>query len=92
MSLRAKDVDKVFNKLGMKVKNGKDRYALFYYEGKLILRTKRSLGKPKIDTKVRHLIRQQLKLSDTEFFQVVDCTLERPDYIKILKKKGLISS
>jgi len=92
MSLDARDVDKVFDKLGMKTKNGKHRYALFYHEGKLILRTRRSLGKRKIDNKVRHLIRQQLKLSDTEFFQVVDCTLERPDYIKILKNKGLISN
>lgn len=92
MSLKAKDVDKVFNKFDMRVKNGKDRYALFYYEGRLILRTKRSLGKHKIDNKVRYLIRQQLKLSDTEFSQAIDCTLGRPDYVKILKNKGLISN
>lgn len=91
MSLKSRDVDRVFDKLQMKVRNGKDRFALFYYKGKYILRTKRSLGDRKIDSKIRHLIRQQLKLNETQFFDLVDCTLERLGYIKILKKKGLIS-
>lgn len=90
MSLRSRDVDKVFNKLRMEVRDGKDRLALFYHEGKLILRTKRSLGNRKINSKIRYLIRQQLKLSEAEFSNVVDCTLERAGYIKILKRKGLI--
>jgi len=90
VSLKSRDVDRVFNKLHMKVRDGKDRYALFYHEGKLILRTKRSLGDRKINSKIRYLIRQQLKLSETEFSNVVDCTVDRTGYIKILKKKGLI--
>lgn len=90
MSLKSKDVDKIFDKLKMKVKNGKDRHALFYHKGKLVLRTKRSLGDRKINSNIRHLIRQQLKLSESEFSNVIDCTLERPGYIEILKKKGLI--
>lgn len=90
MSLKSKDVDKVFDKLKMEVKDGKDRYARFYHKGKLIVCTKRSLGDRKINSKIRHLIRQQLKLSETQFANVIDCTLERPGYIQILKKKGLI--
>ncbi len=77
MSLRSRDIDKVFDKLGMRVKDGKDRHALFYHEDEFILRTKRSLGERKINSKIRHLIRQQLKLSETEFSNVVDCSLER---------------
>lgn len=92
MSLKSRDVDKVFDKLQMEVRNGKDRYALFYHKGKFILRTKRSLGDRKINSKIRYLIRQQLKLSETEFSRVIDCSIERPAYIKILKKKGLISA
>ena len=91
MSLRSRDVDRVFDKLRMKVRDGKDRHALFYHKGKLILRTKRSFGDRKIDSKIRHLIRQQLKLSETEFANVVGCTVNRTEYIKILRKKGLIS-
>ena len=90
MSLRSRDVDRVFDKLDMKVRDGKDRYALLYHEGKLILRTKRSLGNRKINSKIRHLIRQQLKLNEAEFSNVIDCTLERPGYIEILKKKGYL--
>jgi len=45
MSLKARDVDRVYNKFQMKIRDGKDRYALLYYGEKLILRTKRSLGK-----------------------------------------------
>lgn len=91
MSLRTQDVDRVFDKLEMEVKVGKDVYALFYHKGKLITRTKRSLGRGKIDDEVRHLIRQQLKLSDTEFSGVIGCSLERKHYVDILKRKGWIS-
>ena len=92
MSLETRDVDRVYRKLGMKVTDSKDRLARFYHKGKLILLTRRSLGNRKIDGKVRHLIRQQLKLNQTEFSGVVDCTLPGEDYIDILKRKGLICS
>ena len=90
MSLRAADEDRVFSKLIMRVRNGKDRLALFYHKGRLITRTKRSFGSRKIDGTVRHLIRQQLKLSEAEFSGMVDCSLGREDYVNILRKKKKI--
>ena len=92
MSLRTADVDRVFGKLKMRVRNGKDRLALFYHERRLITRTKRSFGSRKIDGTVRHLIRQQLKLSEAEFSGMVDCSLGREDYVNILRKKKKIPS
>ncbi len=90
MSLKARDVDKVFGKFRMKIKTGNDIYARLYYGGKYILRTKRSLGKHKIEDKVRYLIRQQLKLNEEEFAQAIDCSLKREGYIQILKRKDFI--
>lgn len=90
MSLKARDVDRVCDKLDMCVKHGRDRWAYFYYQGKCITRTRRSLGKSKIDNNVRHQIRQQLKLDENEFTEIVGCTLKLPDYVDILRKKKLI--
>jgi len=92
MSLKARDVDRVYNKFQMKIRDGKDRYALLYYGEKLILRTKRSLGKHKIEDEIRHLIRQQLKLNEEEFAQAIGCPLNRDGYIQILKRKKLITT
>ena len=90
MSWNARDFDKVFNKLRMTVRNGNDRIALFYHNGRLITRTKRSLGKGKVDNKIRHLIRQQLKLSDSALSGIKNCSLQREDYVEILRHQGYI--
>ncbi len=90
MSLKARDVDSVFDKFEMKIKTGNDIYARLYYNGKYILRTKRSLGKHKIEDKIRYLIRQQLKLNEEEFAQAIGCPLNREGYIQILKRKKII--
>ena len=87
MSLKVRDVDRVFDKFQMEIKTGNDIYARLYYGGKFILRTRRSFGKHKIEGPVRYLIRQQLKLSEDEFAEAIGCSLKREGYIEILKKK-----
>ncbi len=90
MSLKVGDVDRVFDKFQMRIKHGSDKYARLYYGEKLILRTKRSLGKRKIEGKIRYLIRQQLQLNEEQFAQAIGCSLKREGYIQILKRKKLI--
>ena len=90
MSLHANDVDRAWGKLNMVIKDKNDRRALFYYDGKLILNTKRSMGRGTIDGQVRHFIRQQMKLSSTEFDELIACPLDLPKYVRILKNKGII--
>ncbi len=91
MSLRASDVDHAFEKLRMQIRDTKDRHAVLYYCGKRILKTKRSFGAGKIDDNTQHLIRQQLKLSEQHFSELIGCPLGYDQYIEILKAKGLIS-
>ncbi len=74
----------------MVIKNTGDRHALFYVDGRLILRTKRSFGSGKIDGNIPSFIRQQMKLNNDQFAELLACPLDRPDYIDILKKKKLI--
>jgi hypothetical protein len=74
----------------MEIKDAKDRHARFYHGGKLILTTKRSHGKGPIEGPVQHLIRQQLKLSSSEFGDLIACPLTLGGYIEILRKKGWI--
>ena len=74
----------------MRIKDSKDIHAQFWEGGKLILVTKRSHGSGKLDGKIPHLIRQQLKLTQEQFDDLIACPLGRPEYIEVLKGKGLL--
>lgn len=76
----------------MVVKDSKDKLARFYYDGALILTTKRSHGSGKIEGKVPYLIRQQMRLSQKEFDDLIACPLKLDGYIEILKQKGWITA
>ena len=90
MSISGKDVDRAWEKLGMEIKDTNDRHALFRVDGKLILRTKRSFGSGKIDGNIQHFIRQQMKLDNEQFAELLACPLDRPRYIEILREKKFI--
>ena len=90
MSYHIRDIDKAWSKVGMIIREGKDKHALFYHGGKLILKTKRSFGHGKLEGNIPYLIRQQMKLSEFEFDNLIDCPLTLQEYIIILKNKGYI--
>lgn len=90
MSLHVKDVDRAWAKLNMRVRDSKDKHAFFEHDGKVIIKTKRSLGSGSIEGPVQYLIRQQMKLNETEFSDLISCPLNRDGYIDILKRKRLI--
>lgn len=88
--MKAAEIDRVFHKLGMEIREAKDRLAWFVHEGKRILMTKRSHGRGELKGRTAHLIRQQLRLNEEQFRQVVACPLDRQGYIEILRQKGLL--
>lgn len=88
--MRAFEIDRVFHKLQMEVRDAKDRIAWFVYQGKKVLKTKRSHGRGEIKGNVAYLIRQQLKLSEDQFRELIACPLQRDEYIEILRGKGLL--
>jgi hypothetical protein len=90
LSLKTKDLDRAWTKIGMEIKDSGDRHARFYVDGKLILWTKRSMGTSMLDGQIPHFIRQQMKLNEEQFQRLIDCPLDRAGYIEILKKKKLV--
>lgn len=92
MSLKGGDVDRAWQKLGFDIARTGDIHAKLYVDGKLILRTKRSMGSGKLDGRIPHFIRQQMKLNEDEFSRAVECPLTREEYIEILRSKGIIET
>src|SRR5579863_8673050 len=83
------EFDRLDNKLGLRTRNAGDRLAWFEYDGKAIVRTKRSLGNKDLP---EHLIRQQLKVNEKQFAGLIYCDVSLDDYVRILRTKGLIAS
>jgi hypothetical protein len=75
------------NKLGLTTRNAGDRLAWFEHNGTVVVRTKRSHGNKDLP---EHLIRQHLKLNETQFSGLISCSVSRDDYIEILKGKRII--
>jgi len=89
MTIKAKHFDILVSKLGLTTRNSGDRLAWFEYQGKKIVHTRCSHKKGQ-DLPFQHSIRQQLKLKEDQFRQVIACEIGRDEYIEILKGKGLI--
>jgi hypothetical protein len=88
MTIKAREFDRLVEKLGLKTRSGGDLLAWFEFEGRVITRTRRSTGSG--DLPMRHSIRQQLKLNEDEFRRAIRCTLTLEDYVSILRAKGLL--
>lgn len=89
MTIKARDFELIVSKLDLKTRNSGDRLAWFEYEGKKVVRTRRSSKKGR-DLPFQHSIRQQLKLNEDELRQIIGCQISRKEYVGILKSKGLI--
>jgi hypothetical protein len=74
----------------MTIRENDDIRALFYHEGRLILQTKRSKGRGIIPGKIPQFMRQQMKLNEDEFAELMACPLGLPEYVEILRQKGLL--
>ena len=88
MTINARDFERIVEKFGLRTRNSGDRLAWFEYGGKIITRTRRSYKKG--DLPFQHSIRQQLKLNEEQLRQTITCTLNRDQYVEILREKGLL--
>ncbi len=86
--MKVHEFTKIENKLGPKTRNAADRLAWFEHEGTVVIRTKRSHGNKDLP---ENLIRQQLKLNETQFSGLISCSVSRDEYIGILRSKKIIS-
>lgn len=86
--MKSHEFEKIVTKLNLKVRNSRDRLAWFEYEGRTVVRTKRSHGSKEAP---EHLIRQQLKLNEKQLAGLISCTISRDDYIEILVGKKVLA-
>jgi len=91
MQIRKADVRNIFEKLKLEVRSTKHRYGWFTFEGRKILRVHYSHGRGSIPGRVSDKIRSQLKLTQKDFSDLIECPLSLEDYESILKDKGVIT-
>ncbi len=86
--MKVHEFEKIVNKLHLETRNGLDRHAWFEYQGKVVVRTKRSHGNKE---QPGDKIRQQLKVNEQQLAGLIRCDVSLADYIEILKSKGIIA-
>ena len=86
---KAREIDKIINKLGMETRDTRDRHAWLLHEGVVVVRTRRSHGKGKFVPADK--IRCQLKVNEEQFAGLISCAVSKEDYIKILIGKQIIT-
>ena len=90
MQIKKKEIGTIFEKLKLEVRSTKHRYGWFTFQGRKILRVHYPYGRGSIPGRVSDKIRSQLKLTQKDFRNLIDCPLSLKEYETILKKKGLI--
>ncbi|MBU0568493.1 hypothetical protein KJ693_05195 [bacterium] len=90
MQLKKRELEKVFQKLNMRVKSTHHKIAWFIYNGKKVLKTRVSHGRGDIQNIVTEQIINQLFLRKDQFVDLVKCPLDYDGYVKILKDKKII--
>ena len=90
--MKVREVLRVFDKLEMEIREGRDTLAFFRWKGKIILWTKVPHKRGELKGKLPHFVRQQLRLNETQFRDLIACHIWRDEYVEILRGKGIIPS
>ena len=90
MQLKARQVEKIYEKLGMEITKTHHKLAFFRYNSKVIIKTHLSHGSG--DAKAADKIRQDFRLSEKDFCDLRDCPMDKNRYVEILKQKGIIEN
>lgn len=90
--MKVQEVLRAFNKLEMEIREGRDTLAFFRCEGQIILWTKVPHKRGELKGKLPDLVRQQLRLNEAQFRELIACPLDRAGYIQALREKGFLTS
>lgn len=88
--MKIAEVLRAFKKLGMEIREGRDTLAFFYCGPRLVLWAKVPHKRGELKGRLPYYIRQQLRLDEGQFHQLVQCRLRRAGYVQILRSKGLV--
>lgn len=92
MTIKSREFDRLVDKFGLKTRNSGDLLAWLEVEidGKIkkVVRTRRSKGSG--DLPMQHSIRQQLKLDENQLRGAISCSINRNEYLDILRSKNIL--
>jgi hypothetical protein len=88
MQIKKQQATKVLKKLNFEMRVAKERFAKFRHKGKLILTT--AVPKGKGDMYVSNQFRKQLKLSDSQLREAINCPLGYREYLDHLIRSEII--
>lgn len=88
--MKINEMGKIFRKLDLKVRSTGHNYGWLIVNRRKILRVHYSHGKGDIPSVVVNKIRGQLKLSQKDFLELINCPLTYEGYLSILKQKGIL--
>jgi hypothetical protein len=90
--MKVRQALRAFDKLGLEIREGRDTLAFFRWEGQVILWTKVPHKRGELKGKLPYLVRQQLRLNESQFRELIACPMGRREYIEVLRIKGLLPS
>jgi len=88
--VKIKEIEKIFRKLDLKIRSTGHNYGWLIIKERKILRVHYSHGRGDIPTVIVNKIRGQLKLSQKDFLELINCPLTYEGYLNILKQKGIL--
>lgn len=91
MQINAADLRRVFAKLKVETVECKHHIRGFVVvDGRRVLSLHFSNGRKDMWGSVAHLFRRSLHLSQSEFEELVRCTLSREEFVEILRSKDIL--
>lgn len=90
MQLTTKQAERIFRKLEVQPKRSTHHVAGFVVvDGKKTLPVYYSHGSKEMKGPVPHRFRKSLRLSESEFAKLRDCTLSKDGYFQLLRERGI---
>lgn len=89
-SLNANKTRQSLLKKGFKKYEGDHHFFLYFYDGKLVAKTKVSHNDQDIGDGLISKMYKQCKVSKNQFLDLINCPLDEAGYIDILKNQGLL--
>ena len=91
MNIKLREAEQVLNKLRFQPLGQKHHDIMgFFYDNKLLFKTRFSRGKGDMPGKVADKFRTQLKLNEEQLRDAIQCPFRYEDYIKVLTEKRII--
>lgn len=88
--MKVKEILRLFEKLKMDVREGRDTIASFRCEGRVVTRIKIPHKRGELKGNLPYFVRQQLRVNERQLKGLIDCSLYREDYEIILKEKDIL--